>query len=108
MIPKSGRYGLQPALALINTSSRYKLLGVPGSTGRIAEAARLLGVEAGTLRAWLTGSNVAPAEYKLRLAEEVLGVPIERCWTAEYLATVYVGPRGGHRSAEQPMADVAG
>jgi hypothetical protein len=51
-------------------------------------------VKVPTLRAYLTGRNLAPAEIKLGLAE-FLDVAVDQCWTPAVLAATYGGPRNG-------------
>lgn len=102
-IAKAGRYGIQPCKRLIvgirstltmhsSSSGGRPGTGVPALAARLSE---LVGweVRPRTLRAWLDGYAIPPAEVKLGVAQ-VLGVPVEKCWTPEVLAATYSGPRG--------------
>jgi hypothetical protein len=95
---KQGRWGLQPAKAMINRYADTTYLP-DNLTGRIPEAAELLTDRLGfevkprTLQAYLDGHNVPPAEIRLGLAELLNRDPAV-CWTPELLAATYVGPRG--------------
>lgn len=92
MNERPSRYGVQPAYERLNPASAGKYGRVPGASGRIAATARDLGVNPSTLAGWLLGRNTPPAEIKIRLAD-LLGLPIEKCWTRACLEAVYVGPR---------------
>jgi hypothetical protein len=95
---KEGRWGRQPAKAMINRYAATTYLP-DNSTGRIPEAAAMLTERLGfevkprTLQAYLDGHNVPPAEIRLGLAELLNRDPAE-CWTPDVLAATYVGPRG--------------
>jgi hypothetical protein len=96
---KEGRWGLQPAKALINRHAASTYLPDTAATGRIPEAAELLSERLGvavvprTLQSYLDGQAVPPAEIRLGLAEVLDRAP-EECWTSAVLAATYVGPRG--------------
>ena len=92
-------HGRQPAHRLINPGRLHSGPWKPGRAGRIVKTAAALSEKLGrrippsTLTAWLNGRSVAPYEVKIAVAE-ILGVPIESCWTDEYLMAQFAGGRG--------------
>jgi DNA-binding XRE family transcriptional regulator len=88
------RFGYQPCLQYINPSEGGSFPVHPGRAGRIREMARIIGVTDHALSNYTHGRRNAPWSAKQAVAD-VLGLPIEACWTAEYLAAPYRGMRGG-------------
>ena len=93
------RWGQQPAWEPFRRWAEDECFDAATDREALSLAARYLSADTGrevkpqTLRAWIDGYNMPPAEIKLGLAE-ILGVEPEDCWTPAVLAATYAGPRG--------------
>lgn len=74
----AGRLGEQPVRSVLS--------------GRVSEVARALGVTPAVLHSNLVGKSAPRADVAIGVAD-LLGVPIEVCWTPAAIAADYSGPR---------------